>query len=146
MTNYVDSFTPTIAPSAWLHNCHFKWHNTTLNCHCHLSSLLKGMLIISEIVLNTIVISSLRPVRYQNLLLCLKQEHQICLKSSTTVFFKSGHLFRTHDWYAEFYMHSKNVLFFLWMFSFLHLPSFSFFLTLVFATPETLKVGFWNLF
>ena len=29
-----------------------KWHNTTLNCHCHLSSLLTGMLSISEILLN----------------------------------------------------------------------------------------------
>ena len=31
-----------------------------------------------------------------------------------------------------------NCLFFLWMFSILHLPSFSFFLTLVFGTPAKL--------
>ena len=68
-----------------------KWHNTTLNCHCHLSSLLTGMLIISEILLNMIVMSLLFPVCYQNWLPCLKQEHQICLKSSTTVCFKSRH-------------------------------------------------------
>merc|ERR1711954_349694 len=56
-----------------------KWHNMTLNCRCHLSSLLTGMLLTSDILLNMIVLSSLFHVCYQNWLLCLKQEHQMCL-------------------------------------------------------------------
>ena len=49
-----------------------KWQKTTLDCHCYLSSFLTGMIIFSEILLNIIVISSLRLVCYQNWLPCLK--------------------------------------------------------------------------